>query len=334
MEQILKSTKRKFIATIIFVVVAVVTISWIVLSVYNQREIAAPAKLSEVHQSAENNPAFATYLEEQKAYEAHFIALATAIKDQESQRVTKAVAATSIIVVVLGVGIAIIAARKLMRPVVESYASQERFIQDAAHELRNPLAAMTIALQQADPKKNDPQLLTTFRRQTKRLIHINEDLLFLERSARQEPVQVNLSELLADVAEELQIVAAKKKVTLQLESDQAIMKKMIPGDYVRLTKNIIDNAVKYTKNATVVSVKQTKEKNTIHIIVKDEGIGIPTADVAHIGERFYRASNTGKIDGTGLGIAIVKKILNSYGGQLQITSTVGKGTTVHITLPA
>ncbi len=331
MEKLLRSTSRKFVATIIFIVVFVVAASWGILQVYNNREIASPADIQEVHKAADHNTAFGEYLEEQKEYEAHFVTLASSIKEQEAERVTRGLAITFVVVVTLGTIIAFFAARKLMKPVREAYESQERFLQDAAHELRNPLAAMTAALQQT---KSNTTLVKTFRRQTKRLIGINEDLLFLEKRNKQAPELLNLSELLGDVVEEVQPIAIKKKVALLLETDGEIMKTMSASDYVRLVRNLISNAVKYSHEESVVFISQKKSKHTIEIMIRDTGIGIPKKDLEHIGERFFRASNTGKIHGTGLGLAIVQKILNTYGGSREIESQSGKGTTVTITLPS
>lgn len=331
MEKLLRSTSRKFIATIIFVVVFVVAASWGILQIYNNREIASPADIQEVHKAADHSSEFGEYLEEQKEFEAHFITLASSIKEQEAERVTRGLAITFVIVVVLGTVIAVVAARKLMKPVREAYESQERFLQDAAHELRNPLAAMTAALQQT--KTNTP-LVMTFKRQTRRLININEDLLFLEKRNKQDPENLHLSELISDVVEEVQPIAIKKKVALHLETDEDLHKMMSSNDYVRLVKNLISNAVKYSHEESVVFISQVKHKGMITITVKDTGIGIPKDDLEHVGERFFRASNTGNVHGTGLGLAIVQKILNTYGGTRHIESEPGKGTTVTITLPA
>jgi signal transduction histidine kinase len=172
------------------------------------------------------------------------------------------------------------------------------------------------------------------RRQTKRLIHINEDLLFLERRAKQEPQKVNISELLEDVIEELQPLAHKKAIRINQSIKPDIHKFIAPNDFVRLVKNIIDNALKYSPKNSTVSISQQKVKNTITIVVKDSGIGIPQKDKQSIGDRFFRASNTGEIDGTGLGLAIVKKILNTYGGSIHIDSKQNSGTEVTINLPA
>lgn len=331
MERIIKKTRRLFIATIVLVVASVVALSWAILQTYNVQTIGSEAHVSEIKVPAADNPAFAQYLEQEKEYQAHFITLANSIKQQEQDRLTRALAATSIIAILAGVIIAVVAAKKLTKPVVEAYESQERFVQDAAHELRNPLAALTAALQQT--KQNSP-IITIFRRQTKRLIGINEDLLFLERRTKQVPQNINISELLRDVLEEVQPIANKKKLTVKTSIDDEIYKVIAPNDYVRLVKNIIDNAIKYTPSGKTVSISQRKEKGSIIIKVNDQGIGIPEDDLPNIGDRFFRASNTGEYHGTGLGLAIVKKILNTYGGNLNIESRKNKGTSITVSLPA
>lgn len=334
MESIINTVRNRFIAIIILVVGFVLVLSWGILQWYSSNELSTPAHISEVQKSSKNNPAFAEYLANQKDYEAHFLTLASDIKQQEADRVTRALALTTAVVVAVGVITANVVARRLVKPVEEAYRSQERFIQDAAHELRNPLAAMTAALQQADDKTKKSPLIKTFQRQTKRLIHINEDLLFLERRTTEKIQSVSLSDLLEDVVEELQPLAVTRKIKLVVDNQKNISKTMSTSDYVRLVKNIIDNAIKYSANGKSILISQKKVKSTIKISVIDQGIGISQKDLENIGERFFRASNTGKIDGTGLGLAIVQKILNSYGGSKELTSTLGKGTKVIINLPA
>jgi signal transduction histidine kinase len=334
MNQLLKSVRRKFIITIIAVVTAVVATTWLSLQIYNNRHIAAPASSHEVYQSAKDNEAFSAYIEQQKAFEAHFITLASDIKKQEAKRITYALAVTTAVAIGLGSIAAILATRRLIKPVEEAYRSQERFIQDAAHELRNPLATLAVALQQADKQSRKTPLYSTYQRQTKRLTSITEDLLFLEKAAKNPVQSTNISDLLLDIVEELQPLASSRDITLDAQSDPNIHKVISSSDYVRLMKNIIDNAIKYSKDGQKITIRQTCKAHTIYLTVEDAGIGIPAKDQAYIGNRFFRASNTGIIEGTGLGIAIVQKILNAYGGSLQIDSKPNKGTKVSIKLPA
>lgn len=99
--------------------------------------------------------------------------------------------------------------------------------------------------------------------------------------------------------------------------------------------NLLDNALKYSDEGSVVSIEARAEKNSIVIIVSDDGIGIPEEDLHHIFERFYRVdkSRSRTSGGTGLGLAIVKEIVEAHGGTVYAASEYGKGTNVVITLP-
>lgn len=328
METVIAAVKRRYVLTILVMVFTVIATIWVALQVYAMRELSSPAQISEVLQASDHNAAFAAYLDEQKDFEAHFLTLASEVKQQQSDHIVAALAVTSVIVIVIGTIGAFITARILMKPVVEAYKSQERFVQDAAHELRNPLATMTVTLQQTKANSHNRQLIKTFSRQTKRLISINEDLLFLERRTERTLQAIQLSELLSDVIEELQPLAASSKITIDFKTLKDVQKMMDAGDYVRMAKNIIDNAIKYSKPGDVVVVRQKKQRGSIILTVADQGIGILPTDLPKVGQRFFRASNTGKIDGTGLGLAIVQKVLNFYKGSMSISSKAGKGTTV------
>ncbi len=331
----LKKTRKNFTATIIASIVIIISLSLIILQIVNITTIGSSATSNEVRNAAAKHSALSEYIVDQSEYEAHFITLASAVKEEEQQRLSTALMVTSIVLLVAGGIIAYIVAKLLMKPVEEAYASQERFIQDAAHELRNPLAAMSVTLQQVKTSKDvDEELLQTFRRQTRRLVAINEDLLFIEKSQKLDPQECNLSELIEEIIEELQPIASRKKIKLNLKTEADISKRMVSTDYVRMVKNIVENAIKYSPRSSIVYINQVKTKNTVHITVKDSGIGIPADELAHIGERFYRAKNVGTIEGTGLGFAIVAKIIRSYHGSFEISSKLGKGTTVTVNLPS
>lgn len=335
MKDVLKKTRKNFTATIIASIVIIISLSLIILQIVNITTIGSSATSSEVRNAAAKHSALSEYIVDQSEYEAHFITLASAVKEEEQQRLSTALLITSIVLLVAGGVIAYIVAKLLMKPVEEAYASQERFIQDAAHELRNPLAALSVSLQQVKADgKVDNELLRTFRRQTRRLVAINEDLLFIERNQKLDPLICDISQLIEEVVEELQPIASKKNIKLNLKSSSDIEKRIVPTDYVRLVKNIVDNAIKYSPNGSTVRISQEKVKSTIRIVVKDSGIGIPANELEHIGERFYRAKNVGAIDGTGLGFAIVAKIIRSYNGTFEITSVANKGTTVTVSLPS
>jgi signal transduction histidine kinase len=287
------------------VVLLVVACFWTVVQIVSTNQIGSVSSIAEVHSSTKNNTEFSDYLGTQKKYEAHFVNLASSIKKLEQERLSKAIGITAIVVFGSGAIAAYVAAKLLMKPVVDSYQSQERFLQDAAHELRNPLATLSVALQQNN--STSPELLGTFRRQTKRLVSITEDLLYIEKQSDSNIQQINLSDLLNDIVEDLSSLASAKSIKLKIITDNNIVKKMSSSDYIKMSKNIIDNAIKYSPNKSKILITQKKSKGRIYLSVQDQGIGIPHADLSKIGDRFYRASNVGEIEGTGLGFAIIKK---------------------------
>ncbi len=330
----INKAKRKFLVTILVFVGVFVGVTWAALQYVNITQIGKPADSKEVH-SAATSQEVSDYLADQQAYEAHFVTIASSIKEQERDRLTKALGLAAVVWLFVGASAAFLVSRLLLKPVEEAYASQERFVQDAAHELRNPLAAMNAALQQADKSTKNDRLMITFRRQTSRLIAITEDLLFLERTPKDQVLsKLNLQELLLDVVEELQPISARRNIKIDVQKNDEVHKMITSGDYVRLVKNAIDNAIKYSKSDSRVVVSQTIESKHICIRVQDKGIGIPAGDLERIGDRFYRAKNVGEVNGTGLGIAIMKKILHTYGGSFSIESEEKKGTTITLKLPA
>jgi len=111
---------------------------------------------------------------------------------------------------------------------------------------------------------------------------------------------------------------------------------LVEGDRVRLSRvlqNVIGNAVKYSPAATVVSVEVRDGTDAVRIVVRDRGVGIPADELPHVFTRFYRASTARGIDGTGIGLAGAKAIIEQHGGHISLESVVGEGATVTMTLP-
>lgn len=330
----IKSTSKLFIASIIGVVIFV--IAGMGLALYSAEVITFNKQVSgnDIYSVAQGNDALVEYLEQEKDYEAHFTTMADLINQEQKRNITQAFILYSIPIVIISFIAAYFVARRLLQPVKEAYDSQERFLQDAAHELRNPIAAINLALENSaknlTPAKQK-QLIIMIGRQTRRLVRINEDLLFLER--RQEVgtdiPNTNVSELLEDVIEGFQITLNKRHIKLKTSIEPTIIKLIRPNDFVKLSRNIIENAIKYSPDNSRVEISLHGNGKT-ELQVKDYGVGIPSKDLDKLGERFFRASNVNQFEGSGLGIAIVYKIANSYGASVDIDSKVGKGTTVKI----
>jgi two-component system, OmpR family, sensor kinase len=227
-----------------------------------------------------------------------------------------------------------------------AFERQRQFTSDASHELRTPLAVMRgdieIALRRDRQPAEYRRVLTSNLEEILRLTRLVEDLLMLARAdsnqslLRAEPMAVD--ELCEQTVEYLTPLAEQKSQTLQYEPP-AQRPLTINGDAQRLKQmllNLIDNAIKYTGQGGRVTVRARQEGREAVIEVSDTGRGIPAEDLPHIFDRFFRHSrNTSDktVVGFGLGLSIVKWIVDSHGGKIAAASKVGEGTTFTVRFP-
>jgi len=243
---------------------------------------------------------------------------------------------TPITVVVSGVG-AYFAARRIVRPIHESQRLQKQFIQDAAHELRNPLAAVKATIQSLRARKDTTRAdvvktLDSVERQLAQLIAINENLLFLGELKSRDSQDLTLSDLLRDVIEDLYPMATDKDIEIRTAIADDITYKIAVDDFVQLARNLLENAIKYSpEGAKPIDVVLTQTAYRTRLRVKDYGEGIPEGEAKLITQRFYRATNARDQKGTGLGMSIVKKITTTYGATLDVTPREPQGTIVTVT---
>ena len=220
------------------------------------------------------------------------------------------------------------------------FTSQQRFLADVSHELRTPLTVIkgNVDLMRR-MKQVDEESLDNIEDEADRLTRLVGDLL-LEAQAESGKLPlhfapVEMDTLLLEVFKEMRILA-RERVQLKLpEIDQI----MINGDRDRLKQeliNLISNAIKYTPQGGEVYLSLGKVGDNARLIVRDTGLGIPAEDLPHIFERFYRAEKSrsrSKVGGFGLGLSIAYWIVNHHGGQIEVDSAEGKGTTFCIYLP-
>ncbi|HET8601233.1 MAG TPA: ATP-binding protein, partial [Segeticoccus sp.] len=222
------------------------------------------------------------------------------------------------------------------------------FLSTVSHELRTPLTSISGYLElllDGDAGHLEPaqeRMLAVIDRNTTRLRGLIDDLLLLNRIETgrlgSEIRKLSLCQLLDDTAEELRPLAGNARVHLDVEHapDTAV----VMGDRVHLQRamvNVLSNAIKFTPVGGSVTVRCTvdEESGNARIVCRDTGIGIPEKDRAQLFTRFYRASNATEqaIPGTGLGLVIVRQIVEDHHGQLQLSSVEGQGTTLQIDLP-
>jgi len=218
------------------------------------------------------------------------------------------------------------------------------FIQNISHELLTPLAA--IAGHVANIKECSIEEVGSWRRsqdiierEVRRLTGLTSNLLLLSRLESGVPLRLEPTNIGA-VAEEavagLLTVAQAKAIELSIQSPPRLPR--IPADRARIKQvfvNLLDNAVKYCLEGSEVQVRLKTDRESIIVEVADDGPGISQEDLPHIFEKMYRVEkeSTRAVEGSGLGLSIVKRIVELHGGRIAVESAVGKGTTFRVSLP-
>jgi heavy metal sensor kinase len=223
-----------------------------------------------------------------------------------------------------------------------AFSAQQQFLADASHELRNPLAIIRtnadIAL--SDPESHADELrqaVVVVKRASDRMARLVDDLLALAR--REAPVlaneRVDLSRAVTEASEEFLAAAEARGIVL----DRAIAPGIVVmGDQDALKRavaNLIENAVRLAPSDSRIRLAVGSERGMAWIAVSDEGPGIATEDQPRVFDRFWRADKArSRADGgTGLGLSIVRQIAQTHGGDVQLQSRLGVGSTFTIWLP-
>ncbi len=226
---------------------------------------------------------------------------------------------------------------RLLQRLDSAMVSLRRFSADAAHELRTPIAALRahidLAIAAAGP--TPPASLLDAVEQGERLSHLAEDLLTLSsveagESARRDSV-VRLDELAREVIDVMEPIASDqgRKLVQTVDADLSIQGE--PTLLRRLVVNLVDNALRHTPAAAPISVTLRAVDGRAILEVRDEGPGIDPGDAPLVFERFYRGKGGGS--GSGLGLAICREIAKRHGGEIELASVPGRGTTVRVELP-
>jgi PAS domain S-box-containing protein len=224
-------------------------------------------------------------------------------------------------------------------------AAKNEFVASVSHELRSPLTSVVTfsnLLAQPDWGELDDeqvQFIEVIQRNADRLLRLIEDLLLLSRLEARTlqfvPSRIILPDLVRAAVAERAPIAQAADITLKAEvSGDATMS----CDELRINQvlgNLIGNALKFTPPGGQVTVRCHPAADGWRLSVTDSGIGIPAEDLDRIFEAFHRASNVEKHShpGTGLGLVISKAIIERHGGLMEITSELGRGTTVTVWLP-
>ncbi|WP_245934131.1 sensor histidine kinase [Branchiibius hedensis] len=219
------------------------------------------------------------------------------------------------------------------------------FLVNVSHELKTPVAGMTLLSEAIDEARDDPEAVHRFsermRSESVRLSRLVQEIIELSRlqvsENLEQPVLVDVESCVRDALDHLRMVAQDREITVAFTSSGE--RPTVYGDQHLLTtavRNLVENAINYSDPGTRVTVTLQADADLVSILVKDQGSGIPAVELDRIFERFYRvdAARSRRTGGTGLGLAIVKHICANHGGEVSVWSEEGQGSTFTIRLPA
>lgn len=239
----------------------------------------------------------------------------------------------------------IVKTNELFERLAAALSAQRKFIADAAHQIRTPLAALRLQVENLEREPLAPALrerIEALRHASDRTIHLAQQLLTLARAEpgfnlAQSFVAVDLANMAREIGERWVIRALDAGIALELDAPPAPV--MIMGDPTLLSEmvsNLIDNAIRHAANPPTITIR-VGSRPAPALIVEDTGQGIPPEAIGRVFDRFYRGSGAAAGDGSGLGLAIVREIVQAHGGTVSIETRpafTGTRITAEFTAPA
>jgi signal transduction histidine kinase len=234
---------------------------------------------------------------------------------------------------------------KMLERLEKSFATQKDFIANASHEMRTPLTSINGQLEVLMMKDRSTEEYKTavgsVLEDIRSLIDLLNRLLLIARTSSESPEnfskKIRIDEILWQAREEMKRFNTEFRVNISLDSSLTDSDQMtVIGDEYLLkvaVSNIIENACKYSPDHAV-DIKFAHTEKWIEVIFEDKGIGISVEDLGKIFEPFYRGTNSLSVPGSGIGLPLVNRIIKNHNGIINLSSKVGKGTTVVIKLPS
>lgn len=230
--------------------------------------------------------------------------------------------------------------KKTLQPLEESYNRQKMFIANASHELKTPLTIIKAGSETLLRKERSIDEYKVFiadlLEETDRLSNLSNDLLYLSNdNFKIKNDSINVSEIIKKYSANIKAYSDNKKIDIKLDIEDNIELSFNQGDFVRLFLNLLKNAIDYSNDSAQVFVMLAKKHKSVHLEIKDTGIGIAEDKLNLILEPFYKIDDSRSThSGNGLGLSIVKEIVDKYNGTVSFESALGQGTTVRVSFPS
>lgn len=217
------------------------------------------------------------------------------------------------------------------------------FVANVSHELKTPVGAISVLAETIEGETEDELVLRLVRRmiiESERMSRTINELLELSRiemGGEMLSAPVDLNDVVSEAIDRAQPLATRLGVAIEFE--KSANDSTISGDHFQLVSavsNLVDNAVKYSDEGGRISVSVTASDGVVEVQVTDQGIGIPMSSLERIFERFYRVDRARSrgTGGTGLGLSIVRHVVTNHGGEVNVRSREGEGSTFNLRFPS
>ena len=222
-------------------------------------------------------------------------------------------------------------------------AVRRDFVANISHELKTPIGGISILAEALLEASDNPELVKNFSErmniEASRLSHLVQEIIDLSRIQDQNTMQnsemVSLKKIIEEAIYNSKVRAEKRQIKLNFICDKEIEFFCDRKQLVIAISNLIENAINYSPERTNVNIVLREVNDLAEIAISDQGVGIAEADLDRIFERFYRVdpARSRETGGTGLGLSIVKHVISNHGGDIQVWSVPGTGSTFTILLP-
>jgi two-component system sensor histidine kinase ResE len=228
--------------------------------------------------------------------------------------------------------------------VASAEKEQQQFIADVSHELRTPLTVMRgsleVVLEEDRPAEEYREAIGNALLEVRHLTRLSQNLLFLARGQAGRVTlsfaNVDLVKFLTEVTRDLLPAVTDKGLELSVDLPAETARAFIDSDRMQqVLHNLLENAIRYTEPGGKIRVSLAASPAEVRIDVSDTGIGIPEANLPFVFERFFRSDRARRAHpgGSGLGLSIVKWIVEQHKGKVEVRSKVGEGSTFSVALP-